>query len=108
MITEREMWNLCSTGWPSNDVYVLCDISILNQNLSTIVLHNNITFHRQDWNIKNDNENSPISSLKGTEGDTTLVGCQIEKSHPMHDTRFTHHHTLCWERTTYTHLSFQT
>jgi len=43
-----------------------------------IALHNNITSHRQGRDIKNDNENSPIPSPKGTEGDTISVGCQTE------------------------------
>jgi len=58
--------------------YILRDAPIPNLNLSAKVLHNNITFHRQDSNIKNDNENSPIPSLNGTEGDTISVGCRIE------------------------------
>jgi len=48
MITERRMWNLFSMRWPWNNAYILCDVPIPNLNLSTIVLHNNITFHRQD------------------------------------------------------------
>jgi len=62
-------------GWPWNDVYILHDIPVPSLNLSTIVLQNNIIFHREDWNIKNSNENSPIPSLKATEGDTISVGC---------------------------------
>lgn len=72
------MWNLCTTGWPWVDAYVLFNIPTPDLNLSAIALHNNITFHRQEWIIKDENENQQITSSKGTTEDTISIGCQIE------------------------------
>lgn len=68
IIVKHKMWNLCTRGCIWVDAYVILNVAMPDLNISAVALHNNISFCRQEWIHRDENDNQQIPSLHGPKG----------------------------------------